>query len=72
MRYRLLPDGSMAPVENTGSVVEFTVWITLLCGIALLMMGLRGEQRWLRFWGGLTIICCGVYFFRGPLGLGFT
>ena len=69
MRYRLLADGSTVPVESTGTVVEFTVWVTLACGIALLVMGVKGDQRWLRFWGGLTILCCVVYFLRGPLGL---
>ena len=69
MRYRVLPDGTTAPVSNTGDVVELTVWFTLFCGIVLLFMGIKGRQRWLQFWGGLTLLCCAVYFFRGMLGL---
>ena len=69
MRYKLAPDGSTLPAQNTGNVVELTVWFTLLCGIALLWMGIHGRQRWLQFWGGLTVLCCGVYFFRAQLGI---
>ncbi|MBK6659112.1 MAG: hypothetical protein IPG43_13595 [Proteobacteria bacterium] len=70
MRYRMLADGSMAPVQNTGDVVELTVWFTLVCGIILLGMGVYGKQRWLQFWGGLTVVCVLVYFMRDVLGLG--
>ena len=70
MRYRMLADGSTAPVQNTGDVVELTVWFTLVCGIILLGMGVYGKQRWLQFWGGLTVVCVVVYFMRDVLGLG--
>ena len=69
MRYRVLADGSTSPVQNTGDVVELTVWFTLVCGIVLLGMGIYGKQRWLQFWGGLTIVCVAVYFMRDVLGL---
>lgn len=69
MRYRMLADGSTAPVQNTGDVVALTVWFTLVCGIILLGMGVYGKQRWLQFWGGLTIVCVAVYFMRDVLGL---
>jgi len=69
MRYRVLPDGSTAPVQNTGDIVALTVWFTLICGIALLAMGIYGKQRWLQFWGGLTIVCVALYFMRDMLGL---
>ena len=68
MRYSLLPDGTTAPVQNTGAMVEMTVWFTLFCGIALVLLGLHGRQRWLQCWGGLTIVCSLVYFMRGMLG----
>ena len=64
MRYSLLPDGTTAPVQNTGAMVEMTVWFTWFCGIALVLLGLHGRQRW----GGLTIGCSLVYFMRGMLG----
>ena len=69
MRYRLLADGTTAPVQSTGNIVELTVWLTLICGLVLLGMGLYGKQRWLQFWGGLTLLCVAVYFMRGVLGL---
>lgn len=69
MRYRLLEDGTMSPVQNTGDIVELTVWFTLLSGIALLGLGLHGRQRWLQFWGVLTIVCVAIYLMRDVLGL---
>ena len=69
MRYRLLPDGTTAPGQNTGAMVEMTVRFTLFCGVALVLLGLHGRQRWLQFWGALTVACSLVYFMRGMLGL---
>ena len=69
MRYKLLEDGTMSPVQTTGDIVELTVWFTLLSGIALLSLGLHGRQRWLQFWGALTILCVALYFMRDVLGL---
>ena len=68
MRYRLLPDGTTAPVQNTGDIVALTVWFTLICGIVLLGLGVHAKQRWLQFWGGLTMVCVALYFMRGMLG----
>lgn len=65
MRYKLLEDGTMSPVQTTGDIVELTVWFTLLSGIALLGLGLHGRQ----FWGVLTIVCVAIYFMRDVLGL---
>ena len=59
----------MSPVQTTGDIVELTVWFTLLSGIALLGLGLHGRQRWLQFWGALTIVCVAIYFMRDVLGL---
>jgi hypothetical protein len=69
MRYKLLTDGTMSPVQNTSDIVELTVWFTLITGFALLGLGVHGRQRWLQFWGALTIVCVAVYFMRGVLGL---
>ena len=69
MRYKLLTDGTMSPVQNTSDIVTLTVWLTLISGIALLGLGLHGHQRWLQFWGVLTIVCVALYFMRDVLGL---
>ena len=69
MRFRLNADGSMVPVQSTTDFVELTIWLTLISGVALLLLGLYGRQRWLQFWGGLTLVCCAVYWLRVPLGL---
>ena len=52
MRYRLLPNGTTAPVQNTGHIVVLTVWFTLICGIVLFGLGVYAKQRWLQFGGG--------------------
>jgi len=71
MRYRVGPDGLPldASVHGSADVVLATVWATLVIGILFVLIGVRARQRWLRFWGVLTCLCCGAYFLRGPLGL---
>ena len=71
MRYRIGADGLPveAGVHASGDVVVATVWATLFIGILFVVIGVRAHQRWLRFWGVLTCLCCAAYFLRGPLGL---
>jgi len=69
MRYRIGADGLALPVQNTLDVVTATVCFTLVVGILFVVVGWRGQQRWLQFWGALTCLCCAAYFLRGWLGL---
>ena len=69
MRYRISESGTMVPVESSADVVTATVVFTLAVGIVFLFLGVRGKQNWLKFWGGLTCLCCAVYFMRGLFGL---
>ena len=62
MRYRITEAGAAVPVETTGEIVTAAVVLTLFAGIALLVMGVKGRQRWLQFWGGLTCMVCAAYF----------
>ena len=32
-------------------------------------MGVKGRQRWLQFWGGLTCMVRAAYFARGLFGV---
>ena len=64
MRYRVTEAG-MVPAQASVDIVTVTVWVTLLIGVLFVVVGIRGQQRWLRFWGALTCLCCGVYFVRG-------
>jgi hypothetical protein len=43
--------------------VTVTVWMTLIIGVVFLVAGIHGRQRWLVFWGALTLVACAVYFF---------
>lgn len=64
MRYRITESG-VVPVDMTGAVVNVGVVLTLVVGVVLLVMGVKGRQRWLQFWGGLTCLVCAAYFARG-------
>ncbi len=68
MRYRIRPSGTDIPAQNSIDFVTSTVWLTLFVGIALVVMGFHGRQRWLQFWGGLTCLCCAAYFLREVFG----
>ncbi len=69
MRYRMTETGAAVPVESSADLVTATVVFTLAVGIVFLILGVRGRQNWLKFWGGLTCLCCAAYFLRGTLGL---
>ena len=65
MRYReteLPPDGPPPVAPTTNDFVELTVVLTLICGVLLLAGGIHGRQRWLKFWGGTTLVACAVYY----------
>jgi hypothetical protein len=68
VRYRITEDGAVGP-QAGGDFVALTVWFTLFVGIAFLVVGIRGRQRWLQFWGALTCVSCLAYFGRGFFGL---
>lgn len=66
MRYRTVEqavhqqDGGV-PAPRTDDFVTLTVWMTLFIGILFTWVGLRAGQRWLTFWGGLTLVACAWY-----------
>ncbi|MBI4696560.1 MAG: hypothetical protein HY749_21330 [Gammaproteobacteria bacterium] len=62
MRYRLDQVPSAATPYPDAHYVTFTVWLTLVIAIVLLIVAARAGQRWLVLWSGLTIVACGVYF----------
>lgn len=43
-------------------VTLLTVWLTLVIGVLFTVVGLRAGQRWLVFWGALTLLACVAYF----------
>lgn len=69
MRYRITESGAAVPVTSSADLVTATVVFTLVIGIVLIALGVRGHQNWLKYWGGLTCVCCAAYFMRGMLGL---
>jgi hypothetical protein len=65
MRYRDGLDAAgqalAAQTSLTQGFVTATVWMTLFIGILFTVVGVRAQQRWLVFWGGLTVLMCAGY-----------
>ena len=49
MRYRISPADAEITVQSSIELVTSTVRLTLFVGIALVVMGVHGRQRWLQF-----------------------
>jgi hypothetical protein len=59
MRYREHTEPeSLATGVNSGMMAG-TAGYTLLLGIAFVLFGLRGRQRWIAFWG-VTMVVAGL------------
>lgn len=58
MRYRIGEDPATASgYAGTESVLIFTLFLSIIIGVILLWMGLRGRQLWLWTWSaGLIVI----------------
>lgn len=63
MRYRegQLPEQIGAQVPLTDDFVALTVWLTFFIGVIFVVAGVYGRQRWLLFWGVVTLAACAVY-----------
>jgi hypothetical protein len=66
-----VPAQGTPPTSHTDDFVALTVWLTLLIGIIFIAAGLWGRQRWLTFWGLLTLLACAAYAARAWLGSPF-
>ena len=66
MRYRDGLDSAEQVVAEQASLtqdfVTATVWMTFFIGILFTVVGVRAQQHWLAFWGGLTVLVCAGYF----------
>ena len=61
MRYRIGSGPDSGAYGGSADFVTFTVVLTLVIGIGFLVAGIKGGQRWLAIWGGLTITACATY-----------
>lgn len=65
MRYRdsveAVAQARGAAPPLTDDFVTLTVWMTFFIGIIFTLVGYRARQRWLLFWGVLTLIACAWY-----------
>jgi hypothetical protein len=65
MRYlesQVPPDAQAFVAPTTDAFVELTVALTLIIGLLALAAGRFGRQRWLTFWGRVTLLACAVYY----------
>ena len=70
MRYRIdetTVDGAVT--ATSAEFVTLTVWLTLFIGLGFVVVGIKGQQRWLVAWGGITIVACSSYAIAISLGL---
>jgi len=67
MRYRIGTDPSK-PVVDHASYLEAGLGIVI--GIVLVVIALRGRQRWLVVWGASLIVAAGLYLGALLLGIG--
>lgn len=66
MRYRegveLAPDTADGThTRLTDDFVALTVWMTFFIGVLFTVIGFKARQRWMLFWGTLTLVACGWY-----------
>lgn len=48
-------------LPRTDEFVELTVWMSFFIGVLFTATGFKARQRWLVFWGALTLLACAVY-----------
>jgi len=66
MRYREGQDINNLQQESlTEGVSDITVAYTLIVAFAFIAMGRFGKQRWLIFWGVITVIAVIAYYVVG-------
>lgn len=71
MRYREGTELEQLYSQSEGllNMLLFTVVIGLLVGVILVVLGLKGRQIWLVFWGGGLVIASILYIAAHLLGL---
>jgi len=62
MRYRIEQEHQRDKEHASQLIVDATVALTLFIGILLFFLGMKGSQRWLAFWGLITIAMSLIYF----------
>ncbi len=59
MRYQETTPSENPPAGVSPGMMAGTAGYTLLLGVAFVLFGLRGRQRWVAFWG-LTMVLAGA------------
>lgn len=67
MRYRIGTDPNQPTVDHA---LYFEASMGLFIGIVLVLIALRGRQRWLAIWGASLVLAAGTYLGSLLLGIG--
>lgn len=68
MRYRIGDSPAHPGITGTEHMILFTAVLSLLIGVVLFVLGRRGRQRWLAFWGGSLVMASVVYLIAAAAG----
>lgn len=72
MRYRSdegIPDPDFPYSEGMHSMLTLSMGLSILIGVVLLYLGVRGRIMWLSWWSGGLIICALAYLVGELVGL---
>lgn len=61
MRYRIGESPETSSWGSTDEMLLLTVALSLLIGIGLTWLGIRGNQLWMAVWCGGLVLCSLVY-----------
>jgi len=68
MRYRIGQSPAHPDIPATEHMIVFTAVLSLFIGVALVVMGRQGAQRWLTFWGATLVLSSALYLGLSALG----
>ncbi len=69
MRYRIDQAAQQAAGSSTESFIVGSVFLGLIIGVILVLVGMRGRQYWIAAWGGSLVVASVLYLGAAALGL---
>lgn len=72
MRYRIGTEPPQPGASAHDPALYVEGGMGLLIGITLLVVALRGRQRWLAIWGGTLVVAASIYLIALVAGVGLN
>lgn len=69
MRYKIGETAAENAYAGSAHFVELTIFLTFLVGIGFLLAGKYGKQKWMTFWGWLTMFTCACFWGAQAMGV---